>query len=216
MKKKEKYIPALNQSWLTPLYDPLLKWGMREDTFKRHLVEHSNLANEQQVLDLGCGTGTLTIQIKQRFSQIDLVGLDGDATVLEIARKKAETAGVSIQWQEGLATALPYPNASFDRVISCLVIHHLTAPNKVKVFQEVFRILKPGGEFHLLDFGKPTGSGMKIISIPVARLEEAGDNIQGLLPAMQRQAGISGVSEVKRFKTLFGELVHYRSLHEIL
>jgi ubiquinone/menaquinone biosynthesis C-methylase UbiE len=67
MEKKEQYIPALNRRWLTPLYDPLLKWGMREDTFKRHLIEYSNLANDHKVLDLGCGTGTLTIQIKQHF-----------------------------------------------------------------------------------------------------------------------------------------------------
>ena len=53
MAKNEKYIPALNQNWLTPLYDPLLKWGMRENEFKRHLVEYSNLASDQQVLDLG-------------------------------------------------------------------------------------------------------------------------------------------------------------------
>jgi len=153
MVKNEKYIPALNQNWLTPLYDPLLKWGMREDEFKRHLVEYSNLASDQQVLDLGCGTGTLTIQIKQRFPQLELIGLDGDSTVLNIAQKKAEAADMSIQWREGLATAIPYPDASFDRVVSCLMVHHLIASNKVKAFQEVLRVLKSGGEFHLLDFG---------------------------------------------------------------
>ncbi|PKN88110.1 MAG: methyltransferase type 11 [Chloroflexi bacterium HGW-Chloroflexi-8] len=216
MEKKEQYIPALNRRWLTPLYDPLLKWGMREDTFKRHLIEYSNLANDHKVLDLGCGTGTLTIQIKQHFPSIELIGLDGDATVLQIAGHKAEAAGISIQWKEGLATELPYPEASFDRVVSCLVIHHLTASNKVKAFKEVFRVLKPGGEFHLLDFGKPTSLIMKIISIPIARLEEAGDNIRGLLPEMLRCAGLSNASEVGRFKTLFGELVHYRSFHEDL
>lgn len=216
MGKKEKYIPALNQGWLTPLYDPLLKWAMREDTFKRHLVEYSNLTNDQQVLDLGCGTGTLTIQIKQRFPQMDLIGLDGDSVVLEIARQKANNAGVSIQWREGLATALPFPNASFDRVVSCLMIHHLTAHNKVKAFEEVIRVLKLGGEFHLLDFGKPRDIGMKLISVPMSRLEEADDNIRGLLPDMLHQAGLSEVSEVKRFKTLFGELVHYHSFHSVL
>ncbi len=216
MVKNEKYIPALNQNWLTPLYDPLLKWGMREDEFKRHLVEYSNLASDQQVLDLGCGTGTLTIQIKQRFPQLELIGLDGDSTVLNIAQKKAETAGMSIQWREGLATAIPYPDASFDRVVSCLMVHHLIASNKVKAFQEVLRVLKSGGEFHLLDFGKPSTPVMRMISIPIARLEEAGDNIQGLLPEMLSRAGFISIVEIRRFKTIFGELVHYCILPEAI
>jgi ubiquinone/menaquinone biosynthesis C-methylase UbiE len=213
MAQKEKYIPALNQNWLTPLYDPLLKWGMREDTFKRYLVEHSHLKAGQKVLDLGCGTGTLTIQIKQFLPQIELIGLDGDPSVLQIAKGKADDAGVDITWEEGLAYNLPYATASFDRVISCLMIHHLTAPDKLKAFQEVYRILKPGGEFHLLDFGKPTSFGMRLVSIPIARMEEAGDNIHGLLPGMLQQAGLSTITETRHFKNLFGELIHYQSIH---
>ena len=132
MSQNEKYIPALNQGWLTPLYDPLLKWGMREEAFKRYLVDHSHLLAGRKVLDLGCGTGTMTIQIKQFIPQIELFGLDGDPSVLQIARAKAEATGADIRWEQGLAYDLPYPVASFDRVISSLMIHHLTAPNKLK------------------------------------------------------------------------------------
>lgn len=208
MGNNDKYISALNQNWLTPLYDPVLKWGMREETFKRYLVEQAHLESGQKVLDLGCGTGTLTIQIKQFLPQIELFGLDGDPAVLRIAREKAATANVNIRWEEGLAYHLPYPAASFDRVISCLMIHHLTAPNKLKAFQEVFRILKPSGEFHLLDFGKPTSIGMSLISIPIARMEEVGDNIRGYLPGMLQIAGFSAITETRHFKTIFGELIH--------
>jgi ubiquinone/menaquinone biosynthesis C-methylase UbiE len=215
MGQSEKYIPALNQSWLTPLYDPVLKWGMREETFKRYLVENAHLKAGQKVLDLGCGTGTLTIQIKQFLPQIELFGLDGDPSVLQIARAKAEAAGVNIRWEEGLAYDLPYPVASFDRVISSLMIHHLTTSNKINAFREVVRILKPGGEFHLLDFGKPTTLGMKLISIPIARMEEAGDNIRGLLPGMLREAGFLGLTETRHFRTLFGELIHSRIIKSI-
>ncbi len=189
---------------------------MGEDAFKHYLVENAHLEPGQKVLDLGCGTGTLTIQIKQFLPQIVLSGLDGDPAVLQIARAKAEEAGVEIRWDEGLAYDLPYPPTSFDRVISCLMIHHLAAPNKLRAFQEVFRILKPGGEFHLLDFGRPTDLGMRLVSIPIARMEEAGDNIHGLLPDMLRQAGLSEVTETRHFKTIFGELIHYRSLHSKL
>jgi ubiquinone/menaquinone biosynthesis C-methylase UbiE len=175
-------------------------------------VEHAHLEPGQKVLDLGCGTGTLTIQIKLNFPLIELTGLDGDLSILRIARRKAEAAGADIHWEEGLAYGLPYLDPSFDRVLSCLMVHHLTRLNKTKAFQEVFRVLKPGGEFHLLDFGQPTNLGMRLVSIPIGRLEEAGDNIRGLLPSMLQQAGFSTITKTRHFKTLFGELIHYQAV----
>jgi ubiquinone/menaquinone biosynthesis C-methylase UbiE len=92
------------------------------------------------------------------------------------------------------------------------MIHHLTTANKRKAFQEVFRVLKPGGEFHLIDFGKPTSFVMRLVAIPISHMEEAGDNIRGLLFDMLRQAGFSTILENKHFKTIFGELIYYRSI----
>lgn len=74
---KARYIPALSFRWLTPLYDPLLKWGMREETFKRRLIERMGLQPNQRALDLGCGTGTLTIMLKQYAPEAQIVGMDG-------------------------------------------------------------------------------------------------------------------------------------------
>jgi ubiquinone/menaquinone biosynthesis C-methylase UbiE len=82
----KRYIPALSFSWLTPLYDPLLKWGMREETFKRNLIEQAGIQNGHQALDLGCGTGTLTIMLKQAVPGALVTGLDGDPEVLSIAK----------------------------------------------------------------------------------------------------------------------------------
>ena len=62
---ESRYIPALSSRWLTPLYDPLLRWGMREETFKSRLIERADIQAGQHVLDLGCGTGTLTLMLKQ-------------------------------------------------------------------------------------------------------------------------------------------------------
>lgn len=209
---KEKIIPALHNNWLTPLYDPLLKWGMREKVFKGYLTEHSHLEPGQKVLDLGCGTGTLSIQLKKYSPKIDLIGLDADPRVLQIAKEKGAAVNGDIQWIEGFAHHLDFLDNTFDRVISCLMVHHLTLPNKRKAFEEVFRVLKPGGEFHLLDFGKPTSLGMRLISIPIGYMEEAGDNIRGLLPGLMFQARFSNISETRHFKTIFGELICYQSI----
>src|SRR5574341_2573371 len=96
MSKSDHYIPALGHKSLTPLYDPLLKWHMRENTFKRHLIAQANIASGHRVLDLGCGTATLTILVKQAHPGAEVVGLDGDPQVLEIGRAKAAKLGVNI------------------------------------------------------------------------------------------------------------------------
>src|SRR5438093_7602838 len=99
--------------------------------------------NTQQILDLGCGTGTLTLQIKRAFPHAEVRGIDGDPKILKIARAKTQRAGLEIALDEGMAFALPYPDATFDRVVSSLVLHHLTAGDKRRSCAEVFRVLRP-------------------------------------------------------------------------
>jgi ubiquinone/menaquinone biosynthesis C-methylase UbiE len=210
MAKDDQYIPALGRDWLTPLYDPLQRWVMREDQFKRHLIRQAQIEPGHRVLDLGCGTGTLTILIKQTHPQSDVVGLDGDPTILAIARAKATKAGVDIAFDHGMAFQMPYPDHSFDRVLSSLVLHHLTTENKQRALREVFRVLRPGGEVHVVDFGKPHTVWARIISRIMRRFEQVGDNIKGVLPTMFRQAGLDRVAETARYATLFGTLSLYQ------
>src|ERR687895_68289 len=96
MGRPEGYIPALGHDLLTPLYDPLLRWLMREERFKRRLIEQADVRGGHSVLDLGCGTGTLTMMVKQTNPDAEVVGLDGDVNVLKIARAKADKAGVRL------------------------------------------------------------------------------------------------------------------------
>ncbi|MBI3760806.1 MAG: methyltransferase domain-containing protein [Chloroflexi bacterium] len=211
MSKGGKYIPALSFDWLTPLYDPLLRWGMREETFKRALIVQAQIKPGQRLLDLGCGTGTLTLLIKQLHPDSEVVGLDGDPNVLEIARGKAAQAGVTITLDHGLAFQLPYPDGSFDRVLSSLVLHHLTSEDKQRAAHEVFRVLRPGGELHVADFGQPRSAYAKLLAPVMQHLEEASDNFRGLLPEMFRGAGFAPVDEPAQFTTVFGGLSLYQA-----
>jgi len=211
MRKAEKYIPALSFTWLTPLYDPLLKWGMREVVFKRRLIEQAQIKPGMRLLDLGCGTGTLTIMIKQMHPEAEVVGLDGDLSILEIARSKAEQAGIHITLDRGEAFQLPYEDLSFDRVFSSLMIHHLSTENKRRTIHEIFRVLLPGGELHVVDFGKPHNVYARLISMVMRRMEEADDNIQGLLPAIIRSAEFAQVEETGQYNTIFGRLPLFRA-----
>ena len=205
-----KYIPALRFEWLTPLYDPVMLL-MRESTFKRSLVEQANIKNGYRILDLGCGTATLTILIKKAYPGAEVTGLDGDPKILEIAKTKVAKAGLDISLDRGMSFELPYPDRSFDRVVSSLVFHHLTREDKIRTSKEIFRVLSPGGELHVADFGKPHNALMYLISLVFRHLEEAGDNIRGLLPGMFLEAGFDRVEETDRYSTVFGTLSLYRA-----
>ena len=155
MEKTERYIPALGYHWLTPLYDPLMNRFMHEEMLHSCLVLQADILPGMRVLDLGCGTGSLTTLIKQSHLKSQVYGLDADRQVLEIARTKTNHSGVDVTLEQGLAYQLPYSDGWFDRVLSSLVFHHLTSEQKQRAFSEIYRVLRPGGRFYLLDFGNP-------------------------------------------------------------
>ena len=125
----------------------------RETAFKTALIEQAAVKPQQHVLDLACGTGTLAVLVKRTQPQAEVVGIDGDANILTIAKRKAQTSNLAIEFDEGVSFELPYPDQYFDCVFSSLFFHHLTRENKRRTLQEVRRILKPGGELHLADWG---------------------------------------------------------------
>lgn len=209
MKTSSTYIPALRWNGLTPFYDLVLSWGMRERRFKRELIRQAQIQAGQHILDLGCGTGTLTVMLKQTHPDALVTGLDGDPAVLQIGQAKADTAGVQLTLDQGMAYDLPYQDGTFDRVVSSLMFHHLTTQDKQQTMKEVYRVLRPGGSFWVVDFGRPQGIWSRLISPVMARLEEAGDNHKGLLLIMMGLAGFQEVTSPVRFSTIFGTLYLY-------
>lgn len=205
------YVPALGFDRLTPLYDPMLRALLREDALKQRLVDQAGIRPGHAVLDVGCGTGTLAILVKRSHPGARVVGLDGDPKVLAIARAKAERAGVEVEWTEAMAYDPSLPAATFDRVLTSLVLHHLTTDEKRQTLAAVRRLLRPGGELHVADFGPPASFWARGISRVFRHFDgeaRTADNLDGRLPALVREAGFTDVRETGNAGTPFGTLVY--------
>lgn len=205
-KRNEKYVPALSYDILTPLYDPLIALTDWEKTFKRELRLQADVQRGERLLDLACGTATLTVAIKQGQPAAEVHGLDGDERILAKAAQKAEAAGAEINFMKASSTAMPYPDGFFDCVVTSLFFHHLTGENKKKTLLEVLRVLKPGGRLYIADWGKPANLLMKLVQQPVIWLDGATtrDSFEGRLPEFAREAGFADVMETGTFNTIGG------------
>lgn len=205
------YIPALHFRWLTARYDFFMQRLYPEATLKQALIAQAQIQPGWQVLDLGCGTGTLALLIKRHHPDVIVHGIDMDSQILEIAHNKIEQAGKTLNLTQGSATSLPYPDQCFERVFASLMLHHLTRADKQRACAEVFRVLKPGGEWHVADFGPPHDWSMWLISLVIRWAEEIHDNIHGLLPVFMANAGFHNVATTACYRTVSGTLALYRA-----
>ncbi len=197
------YLPAAGHDWALPLYDPFVKL-LGGDKARQALIAQAALPMVGRVLDVGCGTGSLAVLLKQLHPQVHVVGLDPDPKALGRAGRKAKRASVSIQFDQGSADRLPYADASFDRVFSSFMFHHLRPDQRAKMLQEVSRVLVPGGSLHLLDFERPEGASL------LGRLlysnHHLDDNLERRILALLQQAGFSSGKKITTGALLFGLL----------
>jgi ubiquinone/menaquinone biosynthesis C-methylase UbiE len=207
-----RYVPALGRDSLTALYDPAVKLLTRERAFKQRLLSQADLSDGLDVLDLACGTGTLAVWAKRQTPGANLVGLDGDAKMLDTARAKAQRAGVEIQFDQGLSFELPYPDQSFDRVLTSLFFHHLSDSDKERTISEIGRVLRDGGQLHVADWGPGTDPLMSALSLTIRMLdgfEPTRANFRGELPRLFERGGLQRVHTEGHLRTVTGSLVFY-------
>ncbi|MGE3289001.1 MAG: class I SAM-dependent methyltransferase [Pseudonocardia sp.] len=189
-----RYLPAMGHDRLLPLYDAVTRLAGVRRAHGR-LLDGAGLAAGQQVLEIGCGTGELTLAAKRRRPGACVVGLDPDPRALSVGIHKAGRAGLDVRFVRGFADALPMADGSVDRVLSSLMLHHLEDGEKDRALREVLRVLRPGGELHLLDFG---GS-----AVPATVRGHGGriaDNAGDRIPRRLRAAGFAEVAEIARLR----------------
>jgi len=209
MEHSKTYLPAAGHDWMLPLYDPIVKL-LGGDAARKTLLDQAVLRPGHRVLDLGCGTGTLVTLIKRLHPDVDVCGLDPDPKALARARRKAARAAVSIQFDQGFAEELPYPEASFDRVFSSFMFHHLGQDDKEQALHAVRRVLKPGGSLHLLDFGGPESSANGFLARLLHSSHHLRDNSEGRILTLMSQVGFADARKVSQGAMLFGRIrLHY-------
>lgn len=136
------------------VYDTLFGWflGRTHDT----VVKLAAPMPGDVVLDVGCGTGSLTLAIKAALGATGAVqGIDASPEMIALAQRKVKKAGAELDFLTGYAERLPFADRTFDLVISQLAIHHLPGGLKIRAFEEMRRVLKTNGRCVIIDFEPP-------------------------------------------------------------
>ncbi len=202
------FIPALRFHRLTPLFDFVAAVAVRDRAIKRRVLADAAIARGEDVLDIGCGTGTLAIAAASAAPGARLTGLDADPSILARARKKTAEAGLEIGFDEGISTTLPYADASFDLVLSTLFFHHLPDDAKRETAAELVRVLRPGGRLVVGDLGRPHGPLMRFATLVTVQLLDGvattALNVRGELANLFDGAGLPAVTVRDRLRTPAG------------
>lgn len=205
------YLPAAGHDWSLPFYDPIVKL-LGGDKARRVLINQTALQPGHRVLDIGCGTGTMAVLIKRERPDVEIIGIDPDAKALARAGRKAARAGVSIQFDQGFGDELPYPEASFDRVISSFMFHHLPAEEKVKTLRAVHRVLKPGGRLHMVDFERPESGAQGFLARLFHSSERMKDNSESRVLSLMKEAGFRDPRKVGERAMFSGQIAYFQGL----
>jgi ubiquinone/menaquinone biosynthesis C-methylase UbiE len=138
---------------------PVYNWGFNvlggrgHEAFRQRVLELAALKGDECLLDAGCGTGMMALRIAARYPSCTVHGIDISPKMIAVARRDAEMQGLAVDFRVGSITDLPYPDASFDVVITNIMYHHLDLAEKRQAVAEIARVLKPSGRYVSAEFG---------------------------------------------------------------
>lgn len=164
---------------------------------RKSTVEQALIQPGDSVLDVGCGTGEVTLPAKSRAMHGHVYGIDPAPEMIAVARKKAARKGIDVDFRVGVIEALPFPDSSIDVVTSSLMMHHLPEDLKARGLAEIYRVLKPGGRLLIADFMRPTGAFLNHLFIAFTRhqgLQKGVEDLQALL----RNAGFGQITQLDK------------------
>jgi ubiquinone/menaquinone biosynthesis C-methylase UbiE len=205
---RHDYIPAFGIDALLPFYDLLTRvLGMTRayDT----LVAQAELADGLRVLEIGCGTGNVTVRVKRAEPGAVVIGTDPDPLALARAQRKAQGLA-GIRFECAYAQELPFADGEFDRVLSSMMLHHLDDDVKAGALAEVHRVLRPGGRLHIVDIGEHATVHHGLAARWMKGNPHAAGNVGDAIPRLLRSVGFE-CTEVGTWRhRLIGQLSFYR------
>lgn len=149
----QEFTPAAGRFAPTGFYDRGVALLTREAVWRRELLQVLGPANGETILDVGCGTGSLALLIKRAAPGAHVVGLDPDPQALSIARRKANAAGLRIEWRQGFAREAA-DGGAFDKVVSSLVFHQVQVDEKKAGMAAMFAAANAGGTICIADYAQ--------------------------------------------------------------
>ena len=200
--------PAAGHDALLPGYDLLTRLlGMNRayDT----LIAQAELADGLRVLEIGCGTGNVTVRAKRANPGAELTGIDPDPRALARTQRKAQGL-TGIRFECAYAQELPFANGEFDRVLSSMMLHHLDDDVKAGAAAEIHRVLRPGGTLHIFDIGGHMTAHDGFAARRMMRSPHVAGNLGDAIPRLLRTAGFDCTEVGTRRHRLIGRLTFYR------
>jgi demethylmenaquinone methyltransferase/2-methoxy-6-polyprenyl-1,4-benzoquinol methylase/phosphoethanolamine N-methyltransferase len=158
----------------------------KENNIRRETIQRAAIAKGETILDVGCGTGTLTLLAKAETGESGKVyGIDAASEMIAVAQQKSHQQKLDVDFQTGLIEALPFPDKTFDVVLSSMMAHHLPPDLKQRGLAEIYRVLKPGGRLVVVDIKRPETLIQRLGILTLAHHELKTD-VRDLMPIMDR------------------------------
>ena len=180
------------------LYDWWASRNLRE--IHNTLIGLADLSGNEEVLDVGCGTGIFVSLLAETSREIGVCGIDIGPRMIRISKKRARKNSHNISYTVGSAIKLPYAKSKFDAIFTCLLFHLLDSSEKELALMEIYRVLKPAGKYIAAEFEEyPTGFlRRRMLRYPVSLIEKCGFCVD---------SEVRGPSVTKRHHTTYRVLV---------
>lgn len=211
MREETSHTPPAGYSFLTPFYDIGVRISTRETKWRNALVDLISPSDDDILLDIGAGTGSLALLLARKNPSTAYFGIDPDKDALRIARKKARNAGIEVElkvaaFSENEISDWPKPSI----VTLCLVLHQVPLKEKIRILREVYKVLQPGGRLFIADYAEQrTWLMRRLFRATIQQLDGVTDtqpNADGVLGPLMTEVGFTEVIELRQFNTVTGSI----------